>query len=96
MVAREGLAKQPTAIDRWSEGLEELHRRVAHRFSRSEARDRARRYLLGPLGRAERKNGWRLAEAIGEADMRDARFSLLVHSGADIVSQVKRQNYVGA
>jgi hypothetical protein len=26
----------------------------------------AKRYLLGLLGRVERKNGWQIAEAIGE------------------------------
>ena len=29
---------------------------------------RVKRYLLGLLGRVERKNGWQLAEAIGEHD----------------------------
>jgi SRSO17 transposase len=48
--------------------LEDLHRRVAQRFARSEARERVRRYLIGLLGRVERKNGWQLAEAMGEAD----------------------------
>ena len=66
MVAHEGLAQQPDTISRWSEMLEELHGRIARRFVRSEARDRAWRYLLGLLGRAERKNGWQLAEAIDE------------------------------
>jgi hypothetical protein len=33
-----------------------------------EARERARRYLVSLLGRVERKNGWQLAEAIGEHD----------------------------
>ncbi len=46
----------------------ELHERVGHRFARSEARERVRRYLVGLLGRVERKNGWQLAEAIGESD----------------------------
>jgi len=45
-----------------------LHGRIAYRFARSEARERARRYLRGLLGRVERKNGWQLAEAIGEDD----------------------------
>ncbi len=66
MVAHGGIAQQPDTISRWSEMLEELHGRIARRFVRSEARDRAWRYLLGLLGRAERKNGWQLAEAIGE------------------------------
>ena len=51
----------------WGEaGLTALHARVAGRFARPEVRARARRYLAGLLGRVERKNGWQLAEAIGE------------------------------
>jgi SRSO17 transposase len=48
----------------------ELHDRIAHRFARSEVRERARRYLVGLLERVERKNGWQLAEAIGEVGPR--------------------------
>jgi SRSO17 transposase len=67
MIAQDGIVG-PTAVGRWSEALEELHGRIAHRFARSEARERAKRYLLGLLGRIERKNGWQLAEAMGEPD----------------------------
>lgn len=66
MVVQEAIAEQPAAISRWSEALEELHGRIADRFARPEARERVQRYLLGLLGRVERKNGWQLAEAIGE------------------------------
>src|SRR5258708_16247934 len=48
------------------EGLAGVHARIAPRFRRREARERARRYLEGLLGRSERKNGWQLAEALGE------------------------------
>jgi DDE superfamily endonuclease len=48
--------------------LGELHERIGRRFARSEARERVRRYLIGLFGRLERKNGWQLAEAIGEGD----------------------------
>ena len=54
-------------IGMWVDGVAELHGRIAHRFARSEVRERARRYLVGLLERVERKNGWQLAEAIGEA-----------------------------
>jgi len=54
-------------IEGWDAGLDALHARIAPRFYRSEVRDRAKRYLLGLLGRAERKNGWQVAEAVGEA-----------------------------
>jgi SRSO17 transposase len=45
---------------------ERLQERIAHRFGRVEVRARVQRYLAGLLGRVERKNGWQLAEAIGE------------------------------
>ncbi len=48
--------------------LGQLHERIGHRFARSEARERVRLYLVGLLGQVERKNGWRLAEVIGERD----------------------------
>ena len=51
----------------WSAGLDALHARIAGRFRRSEARSRSKRYLAGLLDRVERKNGWQLAEHLGEA-----------------------------
>ena len=75
MVARDGIVELAT-FGRWSEALEELHGRIAHRFARSEARERAKRYLLGLLGRIERKNGWQLAEAMGEPDPQGAQHLL--------------------
>ena len=47
--------------------LDRVWRRLWPRFARAEARLRCRRYLTGLLGSAERKNGWQLAEAAGEA-----------------------------
>src|SRR3712207_3965419 len=58
------------AFDRWSDMLADVHARIAHRFARAEARERVARYLAGLLGRVERKNGWQLAEAIGEPEPR--------------------------
>ncbi len=55
-----------SAIALWSETLDALHQRIAHRFARVEVRERVRRDLVGLLDRVERKNGWQLAEAIGE------------------------------
>jgi SRSO17 transposase len=55
------------AIAGWREELDALHDRVGHRFRRSEARERAKRYLAGLLDRVERKNGWQLAEHLGES-----------------------------
>jgi SRSO17 transposase len=59
-----------TTIVRCADTWAELHARIGRRFARSEARERAGRYLVGLLDRVERKNGWQLAEAIGEAGPR--------------------------
>ena len=58
---------QRTEIEGWRAGLDALHARIATRFRRAEARERAKRYLAGLLDRVERKNGWQLAEHLGEA-----------------------------
>ena len=55
-------------IEHWSDVFTDLYERVAHRFARVEVRERVRRYLVGLLDRVERKNGWQLAEAIGDTD----------------------------
>ena len=51
----------------WARGLEEVLRRLAGRFGRAEPRRRAEAYLRGLLAPVERKNGWQLAEAAGDA-----------------------------
>lgn len=51
----------------WRSGLGALHARIGPRFARPEVRARAGRFLAALLGRVERKNGWQLAEAMGEA-----------------------------
>jgi SRSO17 transposase len=40
--------------------------RIGRRFARAEARRRAQAYLSGLLSPLERKNGWQLAEAVGD------------------------------
>jgi hypothetical protein len=52
---------------RWADQLDDLVTRIAPRFSRIEPRRRARAYLQGLLAPLERKNGWHLAEAAGDA-----------------------------
>jgi SRSO17 transposase len=46
--------------------LAEVQARIGPRFGRSEVRNRASRFLEGLLEPLERKNGWQLAEALGE------------------------------
>jgi SRSO17 transposase len=43
-----------------------LHRQIGPRFCRTEPRERALGYLQGLLSRVQRKNGWQLAEHLGE------------------------------
>src|SRR5262245_15232709 len=65
-VGQAGAEEELRQIGCWARGLDALHARIAPRFRRPEVRARARRYLAGLLGRAERKNGWQLAEEAGE------------------------------
>lgn len=51
----------------WATLLEELHDRIAWHFVRPEPRKRALSYLKALISTSERKNGWRIAEAAGEA-----------------------------
>jgi SRSO17 transposase len=51
----------------WLAGLDDLFARLAGRFGRAEPRRQARLYLMGLLAPVERKNGWQLAEAAGDA-----------------------------
>lgn len=51
----------------WAHGLDEVLERIGGRFGRAEPRRRAWAYLRGLLAPVERKNGWQLAEAAGEA-----------------------------
>ncbi len=53
-------------IGDWHDDLAMLHARIAPRFARPEVRARVGRYLAGLLGPVERRNGWQLAEQIGE------------------------------
>ncbi len=54
------------AVRAGAEALAEVHERIAPRFRRAEVRSRARRFLEGLLAPVERKNGWQLAEELGE------------------------------
>jgi SRSO17 transposase len=51
----------------WEADFTAVAARIGPRFARAEARRHAAAYLRGLLGRVERKNGWQLAEAAGDA-----------------------------
>ena len=53
-------------IQGWKRELERAHERMGGLFARSEPRVRSLAYLQGLLSGCERKNGWQLAEWMGE------------------------------
>jgi SRSO17 transposase len=53
-------------VENWAKGLEELKERISARFSRSEPRERAIAYMKGLMSHIPRKNGWQLAEYVGD------------------------------
>jgi SRSO17 transposase len=57
----------------WQELFLAFHARFAPYFYRAEVRERSLAYLQALLDRVERKNGWQLAEAMGEADPNGAQ-----------------------
>src|SRR3954453_2114358 len=56
-----------TDVQAWADGLDGVVDRIAPRFGRPEPRRRARAYRRGLLAPGGRKNGWQLAEAVGDA-----------------------------
>ena len=57
----------PAAVHGWAAALGALGDRLGRHFARAEPRRRVLAYLQGLLSPVERKNGWQLAEAAGEA-----------------------------
>jgi SRSO17 transposase len=57
---------QLAQIMAWRGELAALHTRIGRHFPRPEVRERAGRFLAGLLDPVERRNGWQLAEALGE------------------------------
>lgn len=64
---------EPATVVRWPDYLEELHARIALRFRRPEVRARVRGYLAALLERVERRNGWQMAEQMGETGPQGAQ-----------------------
>ena len=53
-------------VESWAAQLEQVQARIAHCFARAEPRKRVLTYLKGLLSDCQRKNGWQLAELMGE------------------------------
>jgi SRSO17 transposase len=62
------MSGRPTAapVSVWAEEIETVGERLGGRFARGEPRQRAIGYARGLLSSTERKNGWQLAERLGD------------------------------
>jgi SRSO17 transposase len=62
------MSGRPTAVRvrEWADEVEAVGQRLGRHFVRSEPRQRAVRYVRGLLSDTERKNGWQLAEHLGD------------------------------
>src|SRR6266571_2732540 len=58
--------RELSIISQGAQALTELSVRIGPRFERAEVRSRVGRYLHGLLASVERKNGWQMAEELGE------------------------------
>ena len=63
------MSGRPTAarVREWAGEVDAVGERIGRHFARREPRDRAIGYVRGLLSDTERKNGWQLAEHLGEA-----------------------------
>ena len=55
-------------VDRWESELEDLLARIYPLFYRTESKKHAGQYMRGLLAPLERKNGWTIAEHVGEPE----------------------------
>lgn len=76
-------------LDCWRDSFGAFHARFAHLFVRSESREQAAKYLRGLFAPVERKNGWQVAEAVGDATPdRIQRLLYRVHWDADAARDI--------
>jgi SRSO17 transposase len=75
-------SKEEQLLHQAAEEVARVQARIGPYFRRSEARSRAGRFLQGLLAPVERKNGWQMAEALGERGPRGVQ-RLVGGGGAD-------------
>jgi SRSO17 transposase len=79
-------------VDRWEAELESLFTRLRRVFYRTESKKHAEQYVRGLLSPLERKNGWTIAEHVGESE--PAALQRLLNLSpwdADAVVEVNRE-----
>src|SRR5207253_5985298 len=65
-LALSDLHEQLISLPAWEQQLESTLRRLDPLLPRKEVREQAKNYLQGLLAPLERKNGWQLAEHLGQ------------------------------
>jgi SRSO17 transposase len=84
----------PHDLAPWADDFEAFQARFARFFGRSEPRRQAVKYLRGLMSPAQRKNGWQLAEVMGDHDpQKMQRLLYEAHWDADGVRD-ELQNFV--
>ena len=83
------------AIEQLQQELKQVHARLGGLFKRSEPRQRCLDYLQGLLSGVPRKNGWQLAQWMGEATPDGVQHLLeRAHWSADAARDVLREYVV--
>lgn len=79
-------------LDRWESELESLLTRIRPLFYRTESKKHAEQYVRGLLSPLERKNGWTIAEHVGEPEPTALqRFLNLSPWDADTLLELNRE-----
>jgi SRSO17 transposase len=79
-------------LEAWNSELEDLLGRIYPLFYRTESKKHAQQYLRGLLSSLERKNGWTIAEHVGESNPAALqRFVNLSPWNADVLLELNRE-----
>jgi SRSO17 transposase len=79
-------------LDQWADDFEAFHAQFASLFGRREPRDQAIKYVRGLLAPLSRKNGWQIAEAVGDQSPdRTQRLLYQVDWEADVARDILQQ-----
>jgi len=82
----------PEDLDYWADDFEAFCARFAHLFVRSEPRAQAVKYMRGLMAEVARKNGWQVAEAVGDQTPdRTQRLLYRAHWDVDAARDVLQQ-----
>jgi len=80
---------KPEELAYWADDFEAFHKRFAGVFARSEPRAQAAKYMRGLMSAGEHRNGWQVAEVIGDrVPDRTQRLFYRAHWDADAARDI--------